>query len=80
MINLKREIVGTIVESVVESIGDTKMKDGFITIRTGDNELIKIDIGSYTTFDTLKEDAKVRVETDYFETGDLYATKVIRVK
>ena len=67
---------GTIVESVIKPIGDTEMRDGFITIRTEDDDLVKIDIGSYTIFDTLDKSARVRVETDYFSTGDLYATKV----
>jgi hypothetical protein len=68
---------GIIVASVVEPIGDTDLKDGFITTKTFDSEYVNLNIGSYTTVDTLDEGVRVCVEVDSLgATGTLYAKNV----
>jgi hypothetical protein len=75
---LYKKIEGTIVESRVNEINNTELYQGIIIIKTDEGDLVRIDVGSYTIFDTLVENSRVVVEADYFEaTGELYATKII---
>ncbi|MFW9886813.1 MAG: hypothetical protein ACFFER_01440 [Candidatus Thorarchaeota archaeon] len=78
---MQKIIQGTIVASVVEPIGNTDMKEGFITIRTTDDDYVKLDVGSYTSFETLDEGAVVCIEADVLGTTDiLYAERVTLVE
>jgi hypothetical protein len=78
---LKGVVEGILILSSVESIGDTEMKSGFITIETPDCDLIKLEIGGYTSFDTLDEGKNVSVEVDSSgTTGVIYATNIVRVE
>jgi hypothetical protein len=61
---LKGVVEGILIISSVESVGDTEMKSGFITIETPDCDLIKLEVSSYTSFDTLNEGKNVSVEVD----------------
>ncbi|MFX1332755.1 MAG: hypothetical protein ACFE9W_14450 [Promethearchaeota archaeon] len=74
---MQRIIQGTIVASVVEPIGNTGMRSGFITIKTPDDDYVKLDVGNYTSFETLEEGAVVCIEADVLgTTGILYAESV----
>jgi hypothetical protein len=74
-------IIAIIVTSVVKAIGNTGMRNGFITIETNENEYVKLDVGSYTSFETLDEGATVCVEADSLgTTGTLYAQKVTLIQ
>ena len=73
------EIVeGIIVVSVVEPISGTDMKAGFITIKTSEDDYVKLEVGSYTAFATLEEGEKVLVQAETLgSTGVAYAKSVI---
>ncbi|MFX1578413.1 MAG: hypothetical protein ACFFBJ_02115 [Promethearchaeota archaeon] len=59
------------------NLDDTDLKDGLITIKTFDSEYVKLNIGSYTTIDTLDEGVRVCVEVGSLgATGTLYAKNV----
>lgn len=77
---MQRVFTGIIVASLVERIGKSEMRSGFITIKISEDEYVQLDVGSYTAFDTLDEGTKVRVEIDTLgETGVLYAKSVTLV-
>jgi len=74
---MQEMVEGTIVVSVVEPIGDTDMKTGFITIKTSEDDYVKLEVGSYTTFVTLKEGEKVLDQAETVgSTGVIYAMNV----
>jgi hypothetical protein len=74
---LKKKFTGLIVASQVEVIGETEMRAGFITIKISEDEYLKLDVGSYTTFDTLDEGARICAEINSLgATGILYVKKV----
>lgn len=77
---MQRTIEGIIVVSVVEPIGDTDLKNGFITIKTSEDDYVKLEVGSYTTFATLEEGQRVLVQTEMLgSTGVPYAKSVILI-
>jgi hypothetical protein len=78
---LKVVIDGVIIMSETESIGTTEMKDGFITIETPDCDLVKLEVGSYTSFDTLDEGKKVSIEVESSgATGVMYAMSIVETE
>ena len=81
---MKRVVKGRIVLSRIENFGKTNLTKGFITLLTPDNEYVRIDIGSYTLFDTLDENETVvaKLETlggpDEWIALEVIKSKVIR--
>ena len=74
---MQETVEGTIVVSVVEPINDTNMKAGFITIKTSEDDYVRLEVGSYTTFTTLEEGERVLVQADTLgSTGVIYAKSV----
>ena len=77
---MQKQISGIIVASVVEPIGDTDMKEGFITVQISGDEYVQLDVGSYTQYDILDEGAKVCIEIETLgDTSILYAKRVVLV-
>ncbi|RDE10908.1 MAG: hypothetical protein C4K48_12965 [Candidatus Thorarchaeota archaeon] len=75
---MEERVEGIIVASVVEPISDTDMKAGFITVKTSEDDYVKLEVGSYTTFATLEEGEKVLVQAETLgSTGVIYAKSVI---
>jgi hypothetical protein len=75
---MQETVEGTIVVSVVEPIDDTDMKAGFITVKTSEDDYVKLEVGSYTTFVTLEEGENVLVQAETMgSTGVIYAKSVI---
>ena len=67
---MKRAVKGRIVLSRIENFGETNLSKGFITLLTSDNEYIRIDIGSYTSFDTLDENERVVAKLETLSGSD----------
>ena len=67
---MKRAVKGRIVLSRIENFGKTNLSKGFITLLTRNNEYIRIDIGSYTSFDTLDENERVVAKLETLSGSD----------
>lgn len=75
---MEEMVEGIIVASVVESISGTDMKAGFITVKTSEDDYVKLEVGSYTTFASLEEGERVLVQAETLgSTGVIYAKSVV---
>lgn len=78
---LIRTYSGEIVHSRTQLIGKSDMKDGFITILTEDCEYVRLDVGAFTSFETLEEGESVIVVVETLgSTGKWIAKTVVQSK
>ena len=78
---MRRVVKGRIVLSQIENFGETNLSKGFVTLLTPDNEYVRIDIGSYTSFETLDENEAVVAKLETLGGPDEWiALEVLRDK
>lgn len=76
---LIRTYSGEIVHSQTQLIGTSDMRDGFITILTEDCEHVRLDVGAFTSFETLEEGESVIVVAETLgSTGKWIAKTVVQ--
>ncbi len=76
---LIRTYSGEIVHSQTQLVGTSDMRDGFITILTEDCEYVRLDVGTFTSFETLEEGESVIVVAETLgSTGKWIAKTVVR--
>ena len=68
---------GEIVSRQVGKIPQTGKTYGYITVRTSDNEDIRIKIDASTDFETLKMGTEVRVEYESFRDSDILVARKV---
>ena len=77
---MTEKIKGQIIASQIGRISNTDKKYGFITIKTSDENHVKVKIDSYTSYDTLEMGHDVEVSTDQLGSDSLIVAREIRRK